>query len=262
MTHHSPLRVAQITDTHLFADTEEALRGCQTAQTLQAVIQSLQQRSPDPDFILLTGDLSQDETPASYQQLRHLFHACRVPIYWIPGNHDDFRVMHDILNASPWISDKSFMQGGWKFVLLDSTVRGCTHGELSSQSLEWLDQQLNDARPHPTMVVLHHPPLPVGSAWIDELGLHHPQAFQEILDRHPQVKVVLFGHIHQAFDIHHRGIRYLATPSSCVQFKPNSSEFAVDTASPGFRVLSLYPDGHIETQVERVSESCLSQPMR
>jgi len=161
--------------------------------------------------------------------------------------------MQTILNTPPWISDKAFTKGGWKFVLLDSTVPGCTHGELSDVSLAWLDQQLNNDRDYPTMVVLHHPPLPVGSAWIDELGLRHPEAFQDILDRHPQVKVVLFGHIHQAFDIHLQGIRYLATPSSCVQFKPNSSEFAIDAASPGFRLLSLYPDGHIETHVERVS---------
>ena len=46
----------------------------------------------------------------------------------------------------------------------------------------------------------------------------------------------------------------MATPSTCVQFLPQSATFAVDNAAPGYRWLSLYEDGSLETGVERISE--------
>jgi Icc protein len=88
---------------------------------------------------------------------------------------------------------------------------------------------------------------------MDAIGLQNREALFAILDRHPQVKLVVFGHIHQAFDRSRRGVRYLGAPSTCVQFSPNSDEFAIDAeAQPGFRLLTLYPDGNYETSVQRV----------
>jgi Icc protein len=45
----------------------------------------------------------------------------------------------------------------------------------------------------------------------------------------------------------------MASPSSSVQFKPRSQQFALDEMQPpGFRLLWLYPDGKFETDVKRV----------
>jgi Icc protein len=41
-------------------------------------------------------------------------------------------------------------------------------------------------------------------------------------------------------------------PSTCVQFKPLSKDFAIDDVAPGYRWLDLYPDGRVETAVSRV----------
>jgi Icc protein len=73
-----------------------------------------------------------------------------------------------------------------------------------------------------------------------------------VLDRHPQVKLVIFGHIHQNFQQQRQDVEYLGTPSTCVQFEPQSSNFSLDNMQPGFRLLDLYPDGTWKTQVERV----------
>jgi Icc protein len=49
-----------------------------------------------------------------------------------------------------------------------------------------------------------------------------------------------------------KGVRLLSVPSTCVQFKPLSDDFAIDDLSPGYRWFDLYPNGDIVTQVSRV----------
>jgi Icc protein len=257
MTQTSPLLIAQLSDTHLFADEQQTLVGLPTARSLQAVLEQLQTLQPQPDLLLLTGDLSQDETKASYQQLHTLIAPLNIPTYWLPGNHDQIEIMQQVLDTPPLSTQKSFQQGGWNFILLNSAVPGCVYGQLSAEDLAGLEQQLQTLGDRPTLLALHHPPLPIASDWMDDINLHNAAALFAVLERHPQVKLVLFGHIHQEFDQLYQGVRYLGAPSTCVQFKPKSRSFAVDELKPGFRLLTLYADGTFTTDVKRVS--CIHQ---
>ncbi len=252
MNKTSPLLVAQITDTHLFAEVEQELLGVSTRNSLQAILAHLSQLQPKPNILLLTGDLSQDETRESYQQLHDLLAPLGIPTYWLPGNHDRLPLMQQVLNQPPIFSEKSFSTGGWHFLLLSSWIPGCVHGQLSEESLEWLDQQLKLIR-EPTLIAIHHPPCSIDSDWMDAIKLQNSEELLAIIDRYSQVKLVLFGHIHQAFDDKIRGVCYLGSPSTCVQFKPKSVEFAIDRVQPGFRLLTLLPDGTFETKIERIN---------
>ncbi|MDX2213185.1 MAG: 3',5'-cyclic-AMP phosphodiesterase [Oculatellaceae cyanobacterium bins.114] len=249
----TPLRIAQISDTHLFATEEREMLGVATAFSCQAVVRSLQALQPQPSVLLMTGDLSQDETPGSYKRLCQLITPLGIPAYWIPGNHDIPAVMQEVLQSESISVQKSFQIGGWNFVLLNSAVAGQTDGALSVETLEWLDAQLKAERDLPTLVALHHPPLPIASEWMDKLGLHNPEDLFQVLDRHPHVKLVVFGHIHQAFEGERNGVQYFGVPSTCVQFEPKARDFTIDEMQPGFRWFNLNPDGTFTTQVERVS---------
>jgi Icc protein len=44
-------------------------------------------------------------------------------------------------------------------------------------------------------------------------------------------------------------VRYLCTPSTCMQFKPRDPGFVVDDRPPGYRVVDLLDDGGIATEV-------------
>lgn len=244
-----PLRVAQLTDCHLFADAGQTMLAVQPVQTFQRVVEQVRSLSPRPDVLLLTGDLSQDETPASYARLRSAILPLERPTYWIPGNHDQPLLETDLLSQGKISAQKQFQQGGWNFVLLNSALRNEVHGALSDATLDWLEQQLQAMPAQPTLVALHHPPLPIQSLWMDEIGLKNPADFFAVVDRYPQVKLVLFGHIHQEFEAERNGVKYLGSPSTCVQFKPLSQQFAVDERSPGFRLLSLFPDGRFESDI-------------
>ncbi|MCU0566142.1 MAG: 3',5'-cyclic-AMP phosphodiesterase [Oculatellaceae cyanobacterium Prado106] len=248
-----PLRVVQITDTHLFADDRQTMLGHPTNAPFQSVIAEVARLQPQPDLLLLTGDLSQDETEASYGILRSHLDSLQIPTYWIAGNHDqELAVMEQVLK-SDWISgDKVFQRGGWDFILLNSMIPGQPQGRLSEETLLWFEQQLQRLGDCPILVAVHHHLLPIGSACMDRIQLENPEAFFEIVDRHSQVKVVICGHIHQEFDQMRDKIRYLGSPSTCIQLKPFSDNFTMDTQSPGFRMLLLYPDGRCETEVRRV----------
>ncbi|MBF2051687.1 MAG: 3',5'-cyclic-AMP phosphodiesterase [Elainella sp. C42_A2020_010] len=249
----SPLQVVQLSDTHLFADPNRELLGLSTADSLKTVLDSVRQIQPKPDLLLLTGDLSQDESAKSYERLRDLLEPLQIPAYWLPGNHDYPPLMAQIL-VTPFIAtDKVFQGGGWNFILLNSMATGKVYGELSAASLDWLEQQLQQCPVQPTLIALHHPPCPIGSNWMDQIGLRHPEALFAVLDRYEQVKLVLFGHIHQEFTATRAGVQYLGCPSTCVQFKPQETNFAIDDQRPGFRLLSLYPGGEFTTTVKRVN---------
>jgi 3',5'-cyclic-AMP phosphodiesterase len=253
MVNKSALLLAQVTDIHLFAQADQQLLGLPTADSFAATIAQLQRLRPQLDFLLLTGDLSQDGTAASYDRLQTALAPLNLPTYWLPGNHDDFAVMQRSLTKPPFLSDKSFQAGDWQFILLNSAVPGCVHGQLPPESLDWLEEQLNHAADCPTVVSFHHPPFQVHSDWLDTSILQNPTDLFAVLDRHPQVKLVLFGHIHQAFHRQRRGIHYFGSPSTSIQFEPQSSHFSLDRQQPGFRLLELYSDGTWQTEIRRVN---------
>ncbi|MBS9391065.1 MAG: 3',5'-cyclic-AMP phosphodiesterase [Dolichospermum sp. WA123] len=248
----SRIQIIQITDTHLFANEEQKLSGIKTAKSLQTVVKNIEKLDTLPDFLILTGDLSEDQTPESYKYLKDLLNRLRISVYWLPGNHDNLYTMQQLLTDDAYIcSQKSFLCGDWQFLLLNSTVPGCVHGQISSEQLIWLDKQLRSSEQQ-TLIALHHPPFKIDSEWLDSYGLRNPEELFAVIDCYPQIKLVIFGHIHQEFEFERRGVKYLGTPSTSIQFKPKTSKFSLDNKQPGFRLLNLYSDGTWKTEVNRI----------
>ncbi|WP_299489532.1 3',5'-cyclic-AMP phosphodiesterase [Acaryochloris sp. IP29b_bin.137] len=247
----TPLLIAQLSDLHLFATPDRELLGLNTFVSLDVVLQKLKQLPRQPDQLLLTGDLAQDETHIAYQHIQTLIAPLKIPTYWLPGNHDHLPTMQATLTNPIFQPHKSYRMGSWHFLLLDSSVTGKVYGELSPESLSWLDQELDQCYPHPTLIALHHPPFAIKSDWLDQIGLQNSDDLFAIIDRHSHVKLVVFGHIHQQFEHQRHNVHFLSTPSTCIQFAPHSKTFALDQAQPGFRLLCLHGDGTFETEIQR-----------
>ncbi len=259
MDYKSPLFVVQISDLHLFADKQQDLLGWNTWASFEVIFQQLLTLNPQPDLLLLTGDLSQDETADSYQNLVALLSPLNIPTYWVPGNHDHVPTLSQILNQSPFFPDNVVEAGGWKFLLLNTNVPGQVHGALNRESLQWLAAELDQTpQNQPVLLAMHHPPFLIGSPWLDRSGLQNSEAFFAVVDRSPQVKGVIFGHIHQEQTRSRRGVTYLSAPSTCIQFRPHSANFALDDEQPGFRRFWLYPDGRLISDIQRV---CFQQQL-
>jgi Icc protein len=244
----SPLHLVQLTDPHLFGDAARTLRGVNTLAALRATLAAAREDIAGSDAILATGDLVQDD-PTGYGRFRSEFAALGRPVLCIPGNHDDLSAMHAALAQPPFQLGGTYDAGAWRTVLLDSTIPGETGGALSAENLQYLDMALAAAPERHALIVLHHHPIPMRSRWLDTVGLANADALFGVLARHRQVRAVVFGHVHQAVDVMHEGLRLLGTPSTCSQFKPHTDDFVIDDLPPAWRTLTLHADGHIESQL-------------
>lgn len=248
----SSVLLVQLSDSHLFADADGKLLGMDTCDSLQRVIQQVLEEQPQIDLILATGDLSQDGSEASYQRFRQLTAAFGTPSRWLAGNHDETPPMQAACKGSELL-EPVIDVGAWRIVMLDSSIPGAVPGFLADDQLELLERTLDEAPQRHHLVCLHHHPVPIGCKWMEPIGLRNADALFAILDRHPQARAVLWGHIHQEFDQMRGNLRLLASPSTCVQFAPGSEDFQVGNEAPGYRWLRLHADGGLDTGVSRVN---------
>jgi 3',5'-cyclic-AMP phosphodiesterase len=244
----SVVRLTHLTDPHLYGGAGELLRGIPTLPSLEATLAHAQRRDWPPDAVLVTGDLVQDD-PAGYAHFRRVFAALRLPVLCLPGNHDEPETMRRELDCAPFIVCGTVDLGLWRIVLLDSVIPGSAAGRLSAQTLATLQSALAGAPQRHALVCLHHHPVPMGSRWLDRVGLENADEFFDVIDRHPNVRGIVWGHVHQSYDALRNGVRLLATPSTCAQFLPRSEQFAIDRRPPGYRTLELKADGSILTDL-------------
>jgi Icc protein len=250
------MQILQITDPHLYGSAAGRLRGVETDSSLHAVLDDAFARVPDYAAVLVTGDLVQDDG-SGYLRFRSILGNLEKPVLCIPGNHDEPEAMRRELNVAPFQICGTHEAEGWQFIMLDSYDPGHVGGRLTPNELARLDSALA-ASPKHAMVCMHHHPITMGSRWLDTVGLTEPEAFWRVIDSHAQVRAVVWGHVHQAYDGRRGDVRLFATPSTGAQFLPKSDRYAVDTRPPAYRHFNLLADGRIDTAVHWIE----SLPMR
>jgi Icc protein len=244
---NAAVRLLQFSDPHLFASAQGTLRGVPTLASLQRVLEHAGGRRLNIDALVCTGDIVNDE-PEGYAHFARVLAAFGKPVYCIPGNHDDPVRLRSALSRPPFQVGGYVDLGAWRLVLVDSCNPGHVRGYISAAELQALDAALSGCQGY-AMVFVHHHPVAMASRWLDAVGIENADDFFRVLDAHPQVRAVSWGHVHQCFDSRRRGVRLLATPSTCAQFLPLSDEFAVDGRPPAYRRFTLQPDGTLETEV-------------
>lgn len=240
----SAVRLVQISDCHLPREPGIPYRGGDAHAGLAAVLPRVAAWAPE--LLLATGDLTESADDSAYAFLAARLGELGVPVLAVPGNHDEpermARWLPSTATGAPLVHDA----GRWRLVLLNSVIPRAVPGQLEESTLAALEEILaGDGRP--VLIALHHQPLPVGSPWIDRYPLQQPEAFRDIVCRHPAVRAVCWGHVHQAFDLHQDGVRWLACPSTAANSLPGHERFTPDPAGPACRWLELHPDGTLTT---------------
>jgi Icc protein len=255
-TTHRPISLVQITDCHLRAAADAPLgwdvpgaEAVYPEPALETVLAEILAERPLPDLLLATGDLAQDPCEATYRRLARRLAALPVPVHCLPGNHDDAQLLSRVMQEEGHPLVRALSLGEWLIVLLDTTEPGRSAGHLGTEELALLEEVLSrHPAPH-ALIALHHHPVPVGSPWLDELGLQDSDALFDVLCEHAQVRGLICGHVHQPFEAERSGIRILSAPATCVQFEPATQHLALALAAPAYRRLWLHPDGRIETRL-------------
>lgn len=243
-------RLLQFSDLHLFADPDGEMRGVCTLDTLKATLAEARRRHWPPDLILVTGDIAQDESRGAYQLFRDCFADLGAPVVCLPGNHDDPAYMEELLSEPPFQYCGTVALGNWQLPMLATHCPGDAGGHLDSRQLDSLSAALKAANDKHVLICLHHHPVSSGSRWLDTVALRNAAQLWDVVEQHEQVRGLLWGHVHQAYENRRDGLLLLATPSTCRQFLPRVDNFALDKdRPPAYRWLDLHPDGTIVTAV-------------
>jgi Icc protein len=243
--------LVQLTDSHLFDDVDGRLLGMLTQDSLERVIDLVRREQPQIEMLLVTGDISQDGSPASYARFRQMSAALAAPARWICGNHDHWPAIRRVCAGSDLLEPVVDI-GNWRVTLLDSSIAGAVQGQLSPPQLALLERSLSEAPERYHLICLHHHPVEIQCRWLDDISLRNGDQLFAMLERFPRTRGVLWGHVHQEVDRKRGNLRLLGAPSTCVQFTPQSEGFQVDGTAPGYRWLRLHADGRLETGVSRL----------
>lgn len=248
-------KILQISDFHLLSRPEGTLKGVPTSESAALVLQRARAEVADPACVVLTGDLSHEETVAGYQLLQDQLGDWTSRCLLIPGNHDDRAKMRQVFSQVPGEAEEPIWfrheLGQWLLLGLDSHVPGEVYGELSERSLARLAADLAADAGRPTLLFLHHHPVEVGSQWIDKIRLRNAGSLEAVLAGHPEIQGVFCGHIHQVFAGAIAGVPWHSAPSAAIQFAPGTATMQFDPQPPGFRVIELQ-NGQCSTRVVRL----------
>ncbi|NRA70357.1 MAG: 3',5'-cyclic-AMP phosphodiesterase [Gammaproteobacteria bacterium] len=248
---HTNPQILQFSDLHL--SERDELMGINCDESFAAV-KALAAQYHQISVTLLTGDISQDNSETSYRKCAEIFRNSPHPVAWITGNHDDVAMQQQFLNQGAISTTKRIVFRHWQLLLLNSQVAGKVFGEINQDQLQSIKQAAIDYPDHHLMLVMHHHPVPMNSEWIDNHRLMNQAQLWQVVSEVPQVKSIIFGHVHQEVNLIKNDVRVLGVPSTSVQFTPNVDEFNVDTQQPGFRFLELLANGKIKTKVHRVKD--------
>ncbi len=247
------LTIVQITDCHLFADPAVRLRDVATWPRFQATLTALRTQVPQADLLVITGDTAHDELEATYRAVRRELGDWCPRLRIIPGNHDQRSALQAVFpEACRFQADRIVFEQcfeHWLLIGLDSQKPGTLPGRLGDEQRDWLAGQLESHPALPTLLLLHHPPVSIRSAWLDRIALEDASELRALLQRHPQVRLLLTGHVHQQFSAKFGGACVLTTPAVGPHFRPRTEELEILPHRPSYRIIELGPAGDWSTQV-------------
>ena len=238
-------RVIQISDCHLLAEPGDWFYGVQPYRQLEALVSQLYQ--DQPDALLLTGDLTQDHSLASYQLIAQLLSGWSCPVFYLPGNHDDTELMQQAFVSSPFYPYTELSLGDWRLCLLNS--KGPTPaGYFDTTRQQQLQQQLL-SYPAEAVVWLfcHHHISPMGS-FIDEHIQLDAVPLWQMISADPRIKGVAHGHCHYAYAKLQQDIQLVGCPASSVQFLL-TPDYQPVAGRPGYIEWIFNADAYADTAV-------------
>ncbi|MFC1459096.1 metallophosphoesterase [Microvirga arabica] len=191
--------IAHLSDLHVCARAPLSATNVHTEQAVESLMRLL----PQPDVVVVTGDVGEG-SPDDYALLARYLCPLPMPVYMVPGNHDDREAMRSALFGLRYMP----ASGPLNFVVetrpvrligLDSLIPGKVEGALDDETLDFLDNALAADTSVPTVILVHHTPFQCGIEEKDSIRLFEgAERLSGILSRHRQVERVLSGHHHRS----------------------------------------------------------------
>lgn len=254
--------VAQISDLHVVPRGGKLDKLMRTPASVEVAVQHLCGLDLAPDAVLVSGDLVDRGSEDEYLLLLELLKPLTMPVYLIPGNHDDRDVMRAVVRDAghDYLPESGFLHyacdlGDLRLVALDTVVPGQPGGLLCPQRLAWLDECLA-ASDKPTLIMQHHPPFKTGMVRMDDMGLEGSEAEEAIVRRHPQVERILSGHLHRSITRRFGSTIASTAPSTAiaVELGLGSPERLAVIPEPPACLLHFWRDDSLVTHLSYVDD--------
>jgi 3',5'-cyclic-AMP phosphodiesterase len=243
--------ICQISDLHIRVRGKLSYGVVDTSGMLKRCVEHILALKQQPDIVIATGDLTDFGRADEYAHLRELLSPLSMPLYLIPGNHDDRKNMidafpdHAYLNAFPPFIQYAIEYLPMRILAIDTVIPEKSGGELCEKRLTWLAQKLEAAPDQPTIIVMHHPPFKTFIGHMDNIGLDNADTLKKIVQRHPQIERILCGHLHRPIQVRWAGTLASTALSPTHQV---ALDLSVDAPSqfvmepPGYQLHKWHPD--------------------
>jgi 3',5'-cyclic AMP phosphodiesterase CpdA len=185
-----------------------------------AAVDHLNRLTPQPDVVILSGDLVDFGSAEEYAFAREMLVGIRQPLLMIPGNHDAREAMRAAFTDHahfPPSGPLHFVADGLgpvRIVGLDVTVPGLHHGDFDDAAEAWLDGVLAREPDRPTIVMMHQPPFVSGIPYIDKYNCRGGERLAAVVARYPAVERIVCGHIHRFMQVRFGGTMLCTAPST------------------------------------------------
>ena len=244
----------QLSDLHIREPGKLAYGRIETAPYLQRAIDSILRLPQQPHAVVITGDLTDFGRAAEYDHLRELLMPLPMPVYLMPGNHDDRDQMRRSFPDHAYLGGSGYVQfsvavGGLQLIALDTVTTGASAGSLCTERLAWLARELQSHSNKPVIVAMHHPPFQTLIGHMDEIGLlEGAQKLESLIAQYPNVERIICGHLHRAIQVRFGGTIAATVPSPahqvCLDLAPDAaSMWALEP--PGFGLHALPAGGRL-----------------
>lgn len=212
--------IAQITDIHLGFEPDNPAEF--NRKRLDQTLRALGAMVPQPDLLLITGDLSDEgDDGVSYRRLRNALSTVTIPFWCCMGNHDNRDAFLEYFPRVP--SADGFIQYAiedfpLRILVLDTLEVGRHGGGFCEIRAAWLAARLAEQPERPTLIVLHHPPIETGLSWMTE----NPDAawverLRAVVSRHANIVAMVSGHLHRPAVTQWAGTTLVVCPSTAPQ---------------------------------------------
>lgn len=246
--------LVQLSDTHIREPGRLAYGRLDTAPYLARAVESIGRLPQMPDAVVMTGDLTDFGRAAEYDHLRQLLQPLTMPVYLMPGNHDDRGQLRACFPSHNYLGVDGFIQysvpvGNLQLIALDTVVPQASEGALCAERLTWLSSELDKHRHRPVVVAMHHPPFQTLIGHMDDIGLlSGARELESLLLLHPNVERVICGHLHRAIQVAFGSTLAITVPSPahqvCLDLSPKANSTWI-LEPPGFGVHALPPNGRL-----------------
>ena len=184
--------IAQITDTHILPKGQSWLHmpATDVSNRLRLVIEQLNKLLPLPDAVLLTGDAIETGGKEAYQHLKEILKPLSIPLYIIPGNHDNREEMRLAFSSEPYMPQTGFIQYviddyPVRLIALDTHVPHEDYGLFCNDRLNWLESKLKENSSKPTLLFMHHFPIKIGQKCFDNIICRTDENFEKLIPSSP-----------------------------------------------------------------------------